>query len=133
MKMKKLFLIGLKDVKVAFRDRAALILMLLAPFLLTLGLGAVTGRFSGRSSNGISHIPVILVNQDHQELGQDLIFVFQSPELDELIDASVSNDVAAAKKQVDDNSAAAVILIPEGFTASIIPPEGQLTTGPVRQ
>ena len=44
--MRKLFLIGLKDLKLAFRDRAALILMLLAPFLLTLGLGFVTGRFS---------------------------------------------------------------------------------------
>ena len=39
--MRKLFLIGLKDVKLAFRDRAALILMLLAPFLLTLGLGGI--------------------------------------------------------------------------------------------
>ena len=131
--MKKLFLIGLKDVKVAFRDRAALILMLLAPFLLTLGLGAVTGRFSGRSSNGISHIPVILINQDQQELGQDLIFVFQSPELDELIDANVYNDTAAADRLVDENKAVAVILIPEGFTASIIPPEGQMITGPVKQ
>ena len=131
--MKKLFLIGLKDVKVAFRDRAALILMLLAPFLLTLGLGAVTGRFSGRSSNGISHIPVILVNQDQQELGQDLVFVFQSPELDELIDANVYNDTVAADRLVDENKAVAVILIPEGFTASIIPPEGQMTVGPLKQ
>ena len=52
--MKKLLLIGLKDVRLAFRDRAALILMLLAPFLLTLGMGIVTGRFSGGSSTGIS-------------------------------------------------------------------------------
>ena len=45
--MKKLILIGLKDVKLIFRDRAALIFMLLAPFLLTLGLGFVTGQFGG--------------------------------------------------------------------------------------
>src|SRR5512141_1473269 len=48
--MKKLFLIGTKDLKLMFRDRAGLMLMLLAPFLLTLGLGFVTGRFSGKSS-----------------------------------------------------------------------------------
>ena len=76
--MKKLFLIGLKDLKIAFRDKAALILMLLAPFLLTLGLGIVTGRFSGGSSNGISHIPVILVNQDGRQLGNSLVDLFLS-------------------------------------------------------
>lgn len=42
--MLKTFLIGLKDVRLAFRDRAALIFMLAAPFVLTLGLGLVTGR-----------------------------------------------------------------------------------------
>ena len=61
--MKKIFLIGWKDVKLAFRDRAALILMLAAPFLLTLGMGFVTGRFSGSSSSGMSNIPVVIVNQ----------------------------------------------------------------------
>jgi ABC-2 type transport system permease protein len=123
--MKKIFIIGFKDLKLVFRDRAALILMLLAPFLLTLGLGAVTGRFSGGSSNGISHIPVILVNQDGKQLGNALVELFQSKELDELIDATVSGDPTAAYKQVDDNQAAAVILIPAGFTDSIIPSQGQ--------
>jgi hypothetical protein len=74
--MKKLFLIGWKDLRLAFRDRAALVLMLLAPLLLTLGLGAVTGRFSGGSSTGISHIPVVLVNQDGGLLGNDLVACF---------------------------------------------------------
>jgi hypothetical protein len=36
--MRKLFLIGLKDLKLMFRDRAALIFALLAPFLLTVDL-----------------------------------------------------------------------------------------------
>jgi ABC-2 type transport system permease protein len=123
--MKKIILIGLKDVRLAIRDRAALMMMLLAPFLLTLGLGAVTGRFSGGSSNGISHIPVILVNQDGKQLGNALVALFQSTDLDELIDATVSEDATAAYQQVDDNQAVAVILIPAGFTDSIIPPQGQ--------
>ena len=42
--MRKILLIGWKDVILAFRDRAALILMLAAPFVLTVGLGAVTGH-----------------------------------------------------------------------------------------
>jgi ABC-2 type transport system permease protein len=123
--MKKLILIGLKDVRLAFRDRAALILMLLAPFLLTLGLGVVTGRFSGSSSTGISHIPVVLVNQDGKSLGNSLVTVFQSNDLNGLVDPTLSTDPSAAYKQVDNNQAVAVIVIPAGFTDSIIPSSGQ--------
>ena len=125
--MKKLFLIGLKDLRLAFRDRAALILMLLAPFLLTLGLGVVTGRFSGSSSNGISHIPVILVNQDGGQLGNALVAAFQSKNLNGLIDPGLGSDPSAAYKKVDDNQAVAVIVIPAGFTDSIITVQGQTT------
>ena len=131
--MKKLFLIGWKDVTLAFRDKAALILMLLAPFLLTLGLGFVTGRFSGGSSNGISHIPVVLVNQDGKQLGNALVELFQSKDLDELVDPTVSIDTAAAYKLVDDNQAVAVIIVPAGFTESIIPPQGQTIAGKIVQ
>jgi len=127
--MKKLLLIGFKDLKLAFRDKAALILMLLAPFLLTLGLGAVTGRFSGGSSNGISHIPVALINQDGKQLGNALVEAFQSKDLDELIDPTLYNDTAAAYKQVDENKAVAAIVIPSGFTESIISTQGEALAG----
>jgi ABC-2 type transport system permease protein len=123
--MKKILIIGFKDLKLAFRDRGALILMLLAPFILTLGLGAVSGRFSGGSSNGISHIPVILVNQDNKLLGDALVNVFQSKDLDELIDPTISTDPLDAYKQVDDNQVVASIVVPAGFTDSIIPQQGQ--------
>jgi ABC-2 type transport system permease protein len=133
IRMKKLFLIGLKDVRLVFRDRAALTLMLLAPFLLTLGLGVVTGRFSGSSSTGINHIPVILVNRDGGQLGNSLVEVFQSTDLHGLIDPTVSSDPMAAYKKVDDNQAVAVIVIPVGFTDSIIPPAGQTAPAVVVQ
>lgn len=118
--MHKILLIGLKDLKIIFRDRAALMLMLLAPFLLTLGLGLVTGRFSGGSS-GISNIPVILVNQDKARLGNALVDVFHSPELAELVKPSTSDDPAAARQLIDDDKAAALVIIPKGFSDSIIP------------
>ncbi len=118
--MKKIFLIGFKDLTLVFRDRPALMLMLLAPFLLTLGLGFVTGRFSGRSS-GLSDIPVILVNQDKAQLGNALVDVFKSPDLSELIEASESDDPVAARRLIDQDQAAALVVIPAGFTASILP------------
>ena len=121
--MKKLFLIGIKDLKLVFRDRAALVFMLLAPFLLTIGMGFVTGRFSG-SSSGLSDIPVVIVNLDQEQLGDALADVFSSQELADLMDPSESSDPAAARQLVDEDQASAVIIIPEGFTRSILPAQG---------
>src|SRR5215211_1741909 len=121
--MKKLFLIGIKDLKLIFRDRAALILMLLAPFLLTIGMGFVTGRFSG-SSSGLSDVPVVIVNLDNEQLGNALADVFSSDELADLMEPTEASDSKAARQFVDDDQAAAAVIIPEGFTRSIIPAEG---------
>ena len=95
--MKKLFLIGIKDLKLIFRDRATLTFMLLAPFLLTIGMGFVTGRFSGNSS-GLSDIPVIIVNLDHEQLGDALADVFSSQELADLMEPTSSSDAEAARR-----------------------------------
>jgi ABC-2 type transport system permease protein len=119
MNLKKLFLIAVKDLRLIFRDPSALVLMLLAPFVLTLGMGALTGRFSGRTNTGISDIPVIIVNQDEGELGDILLSVYESPELDALVAVSVLNDAQFARDYVDGNQVAAAIIIPEGFTESV--------------
>src|SRR5512139_2767929 len=121
--MKKLLLIGIKDLKLIFRDRAALVFMLLAPFLLTLGMGFVTGRFSG-SSGGLSDIPVVIVNLDQEQLGNALVDVFSSEDLADLMEPSVSSDPEAARRSIDEDKAVAAIIIPKGFTRSIIPAEG---------
>lgn len=120
--MRKLFLIGLKDLKVIFRDRAALIFMLLAPFLLTVGLGFVTGRFGG-NSNGLSDIPIIIVNLDQEQLGNALADVFSSQDLADLIKPTGSSDPEAARRLIDADKAAAAVIIPQGFTRSIISPQ----------
>lgn len=127
--MLKTILIGIKDVKLAFRDRAALIFMLLAPFLLTLGMGLVTGRFSGSNSSGISDIPVVIVNLDDGEMGQALVDVFNSEDLAELVEPSLGTSPEAARLQVDEDEVAAAIIIPAGFTKSIIPKQEDLDNG----
>jgi ABC-2 type transport system permease protein len=122
--MKKIFLIGIKDVKLAMRDRTALLMMLLAPFVLTLGLGFVTGRFSGSSSSGISNIPVMVVNQDAGQIGKALVDLFHSPDLQGLILAKDTTDLSAARHAVDSGQSAAVVIIPSGFTDSITSSSG---------
>ena len=121
--MLKTLLIGLKDLKLMFRDRAALVFMLLAPFLLTIGMGFVTGRFSGGSS-GLSNIPVVVVNLDREQLGNALADLFASEELADLMEPTTSPNPEAARQLIDEDQAAAAIIIPEGFTRSIIPAQG---------
>ena len=99
--------------------------MLLAPFLLTIGMGFVTGRFSGGSS-GLSDIPVVIVNLDQDQLGNALADVFSSEELADLMEPSTSSDPEAARRLIDEDEAAAAVIIPEGFTRSIIPAEGTM-------
>ncbi len=122
--MKKALLIGWKDLRLVSRDRAALMLILAAPFLLTLGMGLVTGRFSGSSNSGLQDIPVVIVNQDEGQLGDTLIDIFESQDLETLLAVEVSADEAAARERLSDDEIAAVVIVPAGFTDSIIPAEG---------
>jgi ABC-2 type transport system permease protein len=122
--MKKLFLIGWKDVRLVFRDRTALIFMLVAPFALTLGMGLITGNLGSKNTNVISDIPVVIVNQDGGTLGNTLVEVFQSNDLAELVNVELSNDPVYARTHVNDDEAAAAIIIPAGFTDSILPADG---------
>lgn len=122
--MRKLLLIAFKDVLLIFRDRTALIFMLLAPFALTVGLGLATGSFSGKSDSGILDLPLVVVNDDGSTLGNAFVEMVQSDELSDLLEPQVSTDLATARKLVDDNKTVAVVYIPAGFTASIIPPDG---------
>ena len=120
--MKKILAIGLKDLQLLFRDRGALVLMLLAPFLLTLGFGFVSGAFDDDDGqSGIRDIPVLYVNQDAGELGNRLQTLFESEQLDTLIALTATDDIAAARTLVDDDEAAALVIVPAGFSAGLLP------------
>jgi len=131
--MKKLFLIGFKDLKLVFRDKAALTFMLLAPFLLTLGLGFVTGAYGSSNSSGINQIKVIVVNQDDGQLGESLVELFQSEDLAELVAPTLATDPETARAQIDADEAAAAVIIPAGFTDSIILQDNQAPSEEVLQ
>jgi ABC-2 type transport system permease protein len=122
--MKKILQIGWKDLRVIFRDRAALILMLLAPFAMSLGLGLVTGSF-GSGNSGLSQVSVIVVNQDQNTLGNALVETLKSPDLSKLLAVEENSDSAAARALLDADQTAAVVIIPPGFTDSVIPQDDQ--------
>jgi ABC-2 type transport system permease protein len=129
MAMRRILLIAFKDLKMVFRDRTALIFMLLAPFALTIGLGLATGSFSGNSNSGILDLPLVVVNDDKAQLGNALVQMVQSAELADLLEPQILTDLPAAKKLVDENKIVAVVYVPAGFTNSIIPAQGITVSG----
>jgi ABC-2 type transport system permease protein len=123
--MKIILQIGWKDLRVIFRDRAAIILMLVAPFAMTVAMGLVTGSLGG-SNSSLNQVSVVVVNLDQDTLGNTFVDQLKSPQLSELLAVEELKDAAAARAMVDNNKTAAVVIIPTGFTSSVIPQNGQV-------
>ena len=104
------------------RDRSALVLMLVAPLALTLVVGFAFGGF-GDSQSGVAVIPMGIVNHDSGQFSPFLVEAFQSAELADLVTATVYEDEAAARQMVDDDQLAALVIVPENFSDSIVPAE----------
>ncbi len=120
--MKKIIAIGIKDLRLIFQDRAALLLMLLAPYLITLGMGFVSGAFEDDSgSSGIADIPVMIINQDGGDLGGNLVELFESDDLAQLLEPVEATTLEAGKALVDEDELAALVIIPADFSATMIP------------
>jgi len=116
--MKKILNICQKDIAVIMRDKGAMVLMLLAPIVLTLAMGAVTGSFSGRQANaGISDVPIMILNLDQGSAGPAIAAMFKA-RTDYFIVEEVT-DEAVARKAVQDDQVAAAVFIPADFSASV--------------
>jgi ABC-2 type transport system permease protein len=111
--------IAWKDLKITFRDRTALLLMLAAPLALTFGLALIAGKMSGDTQPAFQHIPVAIVNLDGGKIGAQLVDAMGSPDLKELVSPLPAVSVSAARTLVDADKAAAAVIIPAGFTDSI--------------
>ncbi len=70
--MNRIFRIGIKDVLLLLNDWPALLFLLGAPFLLTLGMGLITGSF-GDDAKTIDTIHVAIINNDQGELGVEFM------------------------------------------------------------
>jgi ABC-2 type transport system permease protein len=117
--MKKILNICQKDLAVILRDKGALLLMLLAPILLTLALGAVTGSFSGRTANtGINDIPVMVLNHDPGQAGAGLLSGLKTQS--QYIKIEEVTDETVARNAVKNDKVAAAIFIPADFTSSLL-------------
>jgi ABC-2 type transport system permease protein len=115
----KLIRIAFKDLRIAFRDRTGILLMLVAPVVLTFGMALVSGRLTNAGESTIGNIPVVIVNGDAGSIGASLAEAFSSPGLADLLEPQTAADAAAGRALVDEDKAAAAVIIPAGFTDAI--------------
>lgn len=127
--MVKALNIAWKDLRVAFRDLAAVVLMLITPFLLTLVIGFAFGSFGGGSNTGISRISVAVVNHDTGQLGQKLVQILQSQDLANLVKPVLMTNEAQARLSVDRNHVVVAVIIPPDLTARVTSQVEQNLTG----
>src|SRR5260221_11851766 len=65
MDFKKLLTISLKDVRITFGDRNLLLIMILAPLLLTIIIGAAFSKFTGGTNDlPVEKPKIAVVNED---------------------------------------------------------------------
>ena len=119
--MTKLLAILLKDLAVLLQDRTSLLLVIAGPLVLTVGMGLVTGSFGGSDAPAVGSIPLLIVDEDGGEPAAALIDVFNSEELADLLDPAAGNDETAAVEAVRAGNVAAAVVIPAGFSDSLMP------------
>lgn len=105
--MKKILTLTLKELRLTSRDRPALVLVIIAPLALMTVLGLAFGR-----GDKLSPVPVVVVNQDHGEVGRRLVEQLRR-DTRELLVITESDDLAAAYRSVDDDKVAAAVVLPD--------------------
>lgn len=116
----KIWTIAWKDTLIRFRDRNALILMLLAPLVLSGIIGSAFGDFiNGSDPVPFDAIPVLLINEDEGAQGEQFIDILTSDGLAELLDVTKTADLAAAREKVQAGEARAAVFIPPTFSKVI--------------
>jgi ABC-2 type transport system permease protein len=125
--MQRVFTIAWKDLRIVFRDPAALIIMLVTPLALTFAIAFAFGGLTG-GNTGIENIPVVIVNQDTGQFGQYIVDTFNSKDVANLVSPKNKTDPAVARKLVDDSQVVAAVIVPKDFS-SVIMPTGFMESG----
>jgi len=107
--------ITIKELRILFRDRAAILIM----FALPLALTFVTYFAFGDIDRGPTGIPIMVHNADTGELGQALVTMLFSDELRDRLSPQLADSAAAARAAVEDDQAAVAVLIPAGLSEQI--------------
>jgi ABC-2 type transport system permease protein len=116
--------IAFKDIRLLFKDRATLVIIIVSPLVLTFVIGVALSGVSGNGSP-IQHIPVLVVNHDSGtsigpvklNFGNNLTSALQ--QTGDLLTITPLTDDNEAESQVKQGKAAVAILIPANFSDTL--------------
>ena len=123
--------IAVKDLLGSFRSAFALVMMFLAPLLLTgmiyLAFGSVLG---GDGGFNVPVTPVQVVNLDQPDptsgfaAGQMVVDLLQSEEMADWLQVTEVTNESSARDAVDNQEAGVAVILPPDFTTAIMSPKG---------
>ncbi len=111
--------IAWKDLSINFRDRNALLLMIVAPLVMSAIIGAAFGSFLLGGAAPFDKIPVLVVNADEGTMGQQFVDALMSEDMADLLVVTLMSDLAVARTQVQQGEARAAIYLPPDFTTAV--------------
>lgn len=124
--------IALKDMLRSFRNRFALVMMFVAPLLIT---GIIYAAFWGMGGNGsgfdlpVTQVQVVNLDQPGPQFsfsfGQMLLGFLQDERLANLVQVTEATDEADARQAVDNQDAGVAVIIPPDFTIAALAPDGR--------
>jgi len=116
--MRKIFLIGVKDVKIRARDPSAFIMLLVMPLLLILVLGMV---FQPLWTSTPFIIDIAVLDEDRGDFSKILLEeVFGSEQLRDMIKIQFMESEEEIINEVNKGKIAAGVIIGEGFSQAIL-------------
>jgi ABC-2 type transport system permease protein len=111
-----IFHIAFKDLKVLFRDKKAIIILLLMPALIMLILGTALGSVFTEDTS-VERFPIAVVNKDEGIMSRHFIYTFLDGEMSEMFKTYVVNE-DKADDMLEKKTVPSVIVIPENFSES---------------
>lgn len=116
--MRKIFLIGMKDLKIRARDSSAFIMLLLMPLVLILVLGMV---FQPLWTSKPFTIDIAVLDNDQGEFSKILLDeVFGSEQLKDMIKIKYVKSEEEIIQDVNEGKIAAGVIIKNGFSEAIL-------------
>ncbi|MFZ5986298.1 MAG: ABC transporter permease [Bacillota bacterium] len=113
-----IFHIALKDLKIIFKDKKALAIMLVMPAVIMLILGSALGPiFEG--NNAIKRFPIAVVNKDTGIMSQIYINQVLRDGAKEIFNTYVVHE-EKAQQMLKDKIVPSVIIIPEDYTKKLL-------------
>ena len=112
--MKKLLYIASNELLLLFKDKMAVVWMLILPLGLTAIMGLAFGGLGGESEPVVIDLPV--VDQDGGEMAATVLDILAQMES---LHLETEYDEEAARQLVSDGDRAGALVIPAGFTADV--------------